>query len=79
MGAQRKVEGVYGGPSFHMVGDGFRVMGYFSVVPDAVRKLSPFLMLDYGAPYDYPPTENTRRGVGREPRRALLDEGAARP
>ena len=39
--------------------------------PDAQRKLSPFLLLDYGAPHDFPPTENTRRGVGPHPHRGF--------
>ncbi len=53
------------------MGDGFRVMGYFSAIPDAERKLSPFLLLDYGAPHDFPPTDNLRRGVGPHPHRGF--------
>jgi redox-sensitive bicupin YhaK (pirin superfamily) len=34
----REIEGVYPSPGFHWVGDGFRVAGYFSMNPDAVRK-----------------------------------------
>ena len=60
---RKEVMGVYGPGSQHWVGDGFRVHGYFSAIPDADRKLSPFLMLDYHPPHHYPPTEH-RRGVG---------------
>jgi redox-sensitive bicupin YhaK (pirin superfamily) len=52
------------------VGDGFRVAGYFSVVPDAARRLDPFLLLDYHPEYNYPPT-NQRRGVGVHPHRGF--------
>jgi redox-sensitive bicupin YhaK (pirin superfamily) len=71
MTTERKIEGVYAGPPVHWVGDGFRVRGYFSVIPEVQRKLSPFLLLDYHAPHNYPPTENTRRGVGPHPHRGF--------
>jgi len=66
----RGIEGVYRPPSLHWVGDGFRVAGYFSVIPDAIEKLSPFLMLDYHPPYDYAPAERPR-GVGVHPHRGF--------
>jgi quercetin 2,3-dioxygenase len=66
----RQIEGIYPAPGFHWVGDGFRVAGYFSVIPDAVRKLDPFLLLDYHPRYDYPPTSH-RRGVGAHPHRGF--------
>jgi redox-sensitive bicupin YhaK (pirin superfamily) len=71
MTTERKIEGIYQGPPAHMVGDGFRVMGYFNVIPDAERKLSPFLLLDYHAPHNYPPLANGRRGVGPHPHRGF--------
>jgi redox-sensitive bicupin YhaK (pirin superfamily) len=67
----RSVESVYAAPQPHWVGDGFRVLGYFSQDRDLVRKLSPFLLVDYHAPYVYPATENTRRGVGPHPHRGF--------
>lgn len=66
----RPVEGIYPAPGLHWVGDGFRVAGYFSAIPDAIRKLSPFLLLDYHPPYHYPPTEQPR-GVGVHPHRGF--------
>jgi redox-sensitive bicupin YhaK (pirin superfamily) len=66
----RGIEGVYRPPPLHWVGDGFRVAGYFSAIPDAVHKLSPFLMLDYHPPYDYAPTQRPR-GVGVHPHRGF--------
>jgi redox-sensitive bicupin YhaK (pirin superfamily) len=69
-GKAREIEGIYPSPGFHWVGDGFRVAGYFSTIPDAVRNLSPFLLLDYHPTYDYAPT-NHRRGVGVHPHRGF--------
>jgi redox-sensitive bicupin YhaK (pirin superfamily) len=68
--ADREIEGIYRAPGLHWVGDGFRVAGYFSAIPDAVRKLDPFLLLDYHPEYSYPPT-NGRRGVGVHPHRGF--------
>jgi len=68
----RKIEGIYAPPPVHWVGDGFRVHGYMSAIPDAARKMSPFLMLDYHPPYDYAPNERERqRGVGVHPHRGF--------
>lgn len=69
-GQPREIEGIYRPPGVHWVGDGFRVAGYFSAIPQAVRKLSPFLLLDYHPEYDYSPT-NHRRGVGVHPHRGF--------
>lgn len=66
----REVEGIYRPPGVHWVGDGFRVAGYFSAIPDAVRKLDPFLLLDYHPEYNYPPTTQ-QRGVGVHPHRGF--------
>ena len=66
----RGVSGIYRPPALHWVGDGFRVHGYFSSIPGAVRRLSPFLMLDYHPEYDYPPSEKPR-GVGVHPHRGF--------
>jgi quercetin 2,3-dioxygenase len=55
----------------HMVGDGFRVAQY---IPGYGREMtpetSPFLMLDYNAPWQIPPQEYGHRpGVGFHPHR----------
>ncbi len=67
---RRGLEGVYRAPDLHWVGDGFRVAGYFSAIPNAVEKLSPFLLLDYHPPYEYAPSEKPR-GVGVHPHRGF--------
>lgn len=66
----REIEGIYRAPDLHWVGDGFRVAGYFSVIPDAARQLDPFLLLDYHPEHDYSPTSQ-RRGVGVHPHRGF--------
>jgi redox-sensitive bicupin YhaK (pirin superfamily) len=66
----REIEGIYRPPGLHWVGDGFRVAGYASAIPDAARKLDPFLLLDYHPPHDYAPTARPR-GVGVHPHRGF--------
>lgn len=53
----------------HWVGDGFPVRNIFSY-NDIHEEMSPFLMLDYGGPTEFPPTE-ARRGVGQHPHRGF--------
>ncbi len=61
-------------PPRHWVGDGFHVHGMFSYNQDA-ELYSPFLMLDYGAPYLCEPRDvangATPRGVGSHPHRGF--------
>lgn len=66
----RPIEGIYKAPGFHWVGDGFRVAGYFSAIPNALRKLDPFLLLDYHPEHHYTPTARPR-GVGPHPHRGF--------
>jgi quercetin 2,3-dioxygenase len=67
---QRKIAGVYQGAGFHWVGDGFRVTNYFPLANDLAKRLSPFVMLDYHAPFEYTPTDKPR-GVGVHPHRGF--------
>lgn len=71
MTVERKINGVYRGAPFHWVGDGFRVSNYFQSGNNFGRKISPFLLLDYHAPFNYPATDNLRRGVGPHPHRGF--------
>jgi redox-sensitive bicupin YhaK (pirin superfamily) len=53
----------------HWVGDGFPVRSIFSY-GDVAEELSPFLLMDYAGPADFPPT--TRKlGVGQHPHRGF--------
>ncbi|MEJ7137629.1 pirin family protein [Amphibiibacter pelophylacis] len=58
-------------PGRHWVGDGFPVHGMFGYQQGALAR-SPFLMLDYAAPMDFPPNPGAqRRGVGSHPHRGF--------
>ncbi|UHA76254.1 pirin family protein [Paenibacillus sp. 481] len=66
----RKMEGTYTGAPFHMVGDGFRVSNYFPSGNDFQQRISPFILMDYNAPYMFPPS-NEVKGVGAHPHRGF--------
>lgn len=66
----RTIENIFQGPKPHMVGDGFRVSQYLPVGIKNIERLSPFLLLDYHAPYYYEPS-STRLGVGSHPHRGF--------
>jgi quercetin 2,3-dioxygenase len=65
----KKVLGIHSQPGRHWVGDGFPVRTLFSYGNNGAA-LSPFLMMDYAAPTDFPPTTG-RRGVGEHPHRGF--------
>ncbi|MBC7465128.1 MAG: pirin family protein, partial [Bdellovibrio sp.] len=49
----------------HWVGNGFPVRTIFSY-SDIAKDISPFLLMDYGGPHTFTPT-NVRRGVEEHP------------
>ena len=53
-----------------MVGDGFRVYNYIPGANISQRRISPFLMLDFNAEYDFGPSE-TVRGVDVHPHKGF--------
>lgn len=54
-----------------MVGDGFRVHHFMPFEDDdTLARMSPFFMLDYGAKFEFTPSENPR-GVGVHPHRGF--------
>ena len=65
----KRILGVYSAPSPHWVGDGFPVRSLFSY-GDHGAHLSPFLLLDYAGPAQFPPGSQ-RRGVGEHPHRGF--------
>ncbi len=67
----RKIEQIFKGAPFHMVGDGFRVSNYFPSATDFEKRMSPFFLLDYHPPFKYEATTNERRGVGPHPHRGF--------
>jgi redox-sensitive bicupin YhaK (pirin superfamily) len=65
----RRVIGVHVAPAGHWVGDGFPVRSLFSPSSPG-DDLSPFLLLDYAAPFVFPPASKPR-GVGQHPHRGF--------
>lgn len=70
MSKKRTVTGVFRGNGFHWVGDGFHVTNLFPSAADLGSRISPFLLMDYHAPYEYRPTDRPR-GVGAHPHRGF--------
>lgn len=65
----KKVAFVLKQNSRHWVGDGFPVRSIFTY-NDRAAELSPFLLLDYAGPANFPPASK-RRGVGEHPHRGF--------
>ena len=69
--AIKNVEAVIPPNKPHFVGDGFRVHGFIpGKHPLSMKRMSPFLLLDYNAKINFPPSE-TPRGVGVHPHRGF--------
>ena len=66
--ASKRVLGIEQAPPRHWVGNGFPVRSMFSY--DSAPSLSPFLLLDYAAPSEFPPALEAR-GVGEHPHRGF--------
>lgn len=66
----KKIQGIYGAPRGHWVGDGFPVRSLFSYDRHGADHLSPFLLLDHAGPHDFPPASRPR-GVGAHPHRGF--------
>ncbi len=67
---KKNIASVHKARAPHMVGDGLPVRNVFSYTDLGKRELSPFLMLDYGMPSQFPPTEEIL-GVGMHPHRGF--------
>ena len=65
----KKIIGIQGNDRGHWVGDGFPVRTLF-FYQDLGKQMSPFLMLDYAGPAEFPPTTE-RKGVGSHPHRGF--------
>jgi len=67
----KNVEAVIPPSKPHFVGDGFRVHGFIpGSHPLSMKRMSPFLLLDYNAKINFPPSK-TPRGVGVHPHRGF--------
>jgi hypothetical protein len=67
----KKLLHIQSAPARHWVGDGFPVHGMFGYSGAGVAERSPFLLLDYAAPYTFAPHQGYRRGVGQHPHRGF--------
>lgn len=67
---QRPIDVSYAIDRTHWVGDGFRVNNYFPSGRDLLKRFSPFIMMDYAAPYEFVPSTKPR-GVGAHPHRGF--------
>lgn len=68
---QKTVQHIFSPPPAHTVGDGFHVHNFFpSGINQGIYRMSPFFLLDYGAPHYFSPTESPR-GVGVHPHRGF--------
>lgn len=65
----KKLARIHKSSEKHWVGNGFPVSSVFEY-NGLARELSPFLLLDYAAPYEFPPGKE-RRGVGAHPHRGF--------
>jgi redox-sensitive bicupin YhaK (pirin superfamily) len=68
MNNKKKVFSIHKKPSAHWVGDGFPVRTIFSAFADA--RFSPFLLLDYAGPKQFPPSDKPL-GVDEHPHRGF--------
>lgn len=68
----KQVEMVLAPREPHFVGDGFRVHNF---IPSAygltMQRMDPFIMLDYGAKFYFPPSSSKAKGVGVHPHRGF--------
>jgi redox-sensitive bicupin YhaK (pirin superfamily) len=68
----KKVEMVLAPRAPHFVGDGFRVHNFIpSGYGLTMQRMDPFIMLDYGAKFYFPPSPSKAKGVGVHPHRGF--------
>jgi quercetin 2,3-dioxygenase len=67
----KNIEAIIPPPSYHMVGDGFRVHNFFPSLPEiGAEGMNPFFLMDYGSKWAVPPSD-TPKGVGVHPHRGF--------
>lgn len=67
---RKSIERIFAPPPAHMVGDGFRVHGFFPNQILSGERMSPFYLLDYNSKFTFPPSA-TLLGVGAHPHRGF--------
>ena len=67
----KNIAKIYAPPAPHMVGDGFRVHNFIPSFPTlSMQRMDPFIMLDYGSKFVFPPALSPK-GVGVHPHRGF--------
>ena len=70
--ALRSIEAILPPDNLHFVGDGFRVYGILGrKEPLTMKRMSPFLLMDYAPVHYFPPNNGSPRGVGSHPHRGI--------
>jgi len=68
----RTVEAILPPDNLHFVGDGFRVYGILGRrEPLTMKRMSPFLLMDYAPVHYFPPNNGAPLGVGSHPHRGI--------
>lgn len=70
MSTKKTIEVIIPPPAPHMVGDGFRVHGFFPGGKIDKKRMSPFFLMDYNSKVEFSAT-NEPRGVGVHPHRGF--------
>lgn len=69
--ATKNIESIITPQPTHFVGDGFKVHNFIPGIPQlSMKRMSPFIMLDYNAKFYFPPSD-TPRGVDVHPHRGF--------
>ena len=67
----KNIERIFTPPAPHFVGDGFRVHNFIPGIEElSMRRMDPFLLLDYNSKVNFPPSEKPR-GVGVHPHKGF--------
>lgn len=70
--ALRSIEAILPPDNLHFVGDGFRVYGILGRrEPLTMKRMSPFLLMDYAPVHYFAPNDGPPRGVGSHPHRGI--------
>jgi len=70
--ALRSIEAILPPDNLHFVGDGFRVYGILGRrEPLTMKRMSPFLLMDYAPVHYFAPNDGAPRGVGSHPHRGI--------
>ena len=70
--ALRSIEAILPPDNLHFVGDGFRVYGILGRrEPLTMKRMRPFLLMDYAPVHYFAPNDGPPRGVGSHPHRGI--------